>query len=114
MCRLLSASRGSGVRVPLAPPWSKTFSELVSTKAGQLSPGHPRRRRRPARGLDLEDLALLAEFDYDPGAVSQILDAHRRGYPVEYVAERIRRDRAEAAEQQRVVEGTAGRGLRDH
>ena len=42
--------------------------------------------------------------------MSQILDACRRGYPVEYVAERIRRDRAEAAEHQRMVDELSAAG----
>lgn len=63
-----------------------------------------------ARQLDLESLALLAEFDGDPGAVSQILDALHRGYNVEYQAERIRQQRAEAAGHQQLLDDlqTAG------
>jgi ParB family chromosome partitioning protein len=55
-----------------------------------------------ARQLSLDQLALLAEFDGDPAAVEQIVAALRDGYSVEYVAERIRQDRAEAAEHERL------------
>jgi ParB-like chromosome segregation protein Spo0J len=55
-----------------------------------------------ARELSLDQLALLAEFDGDPAAVEQIVAALRDGYSVEYVAERIRQDRAEAAEHKRL------------
>jgi ParB family chromosome partitioning protein len=88
-------------------------AEEITTalKAGQLSPDTRAAAGDLARELDLEDLALLAEFDDDPGAVSRILDACRRGYPAEYVAERIRRDRAEAAEQQRIIEELRAAGF---
>jgi hypothetical protein len=52
--------------------------------------------------LTLDQLALLAEFDGDPAAVEQIVAALRDGYSAEYVAERIRQDRAEAAEHERL------------
>lgn len=55
-----------------------------------------------ARQLTLDQLALLAEFDGDPAAVEQIVVALRDGYAVEYVAERIRQDRAEATEHERL------------
>src|ERR1051326_7955758 len=53
--------------------------------------------------LSLDQLVLLAEFDGDPAAVEQIVTALRDGSAVEYVAERIRQDRAEAAEHQRLL-----------
>src|SRR6266487_2829104 len=51
-----------------------------------------------AAQLSLDELALLAEFDGDGQAVATVLEALRRGLTVEYVAERIRQDRAEAAQ----------------
>ncbi|HUZ52510.1 MAG TPA: ParB/RepB/Spo0J family partition protein [Streptosporangiaceae bacterium] len=55
-----------------------------------------------ASQLNLDQLALLAEFDGDQDAVTKILEALRHGYTVEYVAERIRQDRADAAEHERL------------
>jgi ParB family chromosome partitioning protein len=55
-----------------------------------------------ARQLTLDQLALLVEFDGDPEAVEQIVTALRQGYGAEYAAERIRQDRAEAAEHERL------------
>jgi ParB family transcriptional regulator, chromosome partitioning protein len=55
-----------------------------------------------ASQLTLDQLALVAEFDGDLAAVEQIVTALRHGYAVEYVAERIRQDRAEAAERERL------------
>jgi hypothetical protein len=43
-----------------------------------------------ASQLILEDLSLLAEFDGDQIAIGKLLDAFRRGYTAEHVAERIR------------------------
>ena len=55
-----------------------------------------------ASQLNLDQLALLAEFEGDQEAVTKILEALRHGYTAEYVAERIRQDRAEAAEHERL------------
>ena len=56
-----------------------------------------------AAQLSLDELALLAEFDGDDEAVATVLEALRRGLTVEYVAERIRQDRAEAAQHEQLV-----------
>jgi ParB family chromosome partitioning protein len=53
--------------------------------------------------LDLEQLALLAEFDGDPRAVARITLALSMGNGAEHEAERIRQERAEAAEHGRLV-----------
>jgi ParB family chromosome partitioning protein len=64
-----------------------------------------------AAQLTLDELALLAEFDGDPEAVGTILEALRRGLTVEYVAERIRQDRAEAAQHEQLVAGLEAAGI---
>jgi len=56
-----------------------------------------------AAQLSLDELALLAEFDGDPEAVATVLEALRRGLTAEYVAERIRQDRAETAQHDQLV-----------
>jgi ParB family chromosome partitioning protein len=109
---LFAAHEAGASRTRLRKATGRKAEEIkTALKAGQLSPGTRAAAGDLARELDLEDLALLAEFDGDPGAVSQIIDACRRGHPVEYVAERIRRDRAEAAEQQRIVEELQAAGF---
>jgi ParB family chromosome partitioning protein len=70
------------------------MSEQAREAAGEL-----------ASQLTLDQLALLAEFDGDPAAVEQIVTALRHGYGVEYVAERIRQDQAEAAEHKQLRAG---------
>jgi ParB family transcriptional regulator, chromosome partitioning protein len=64
-----------------------------------------------ARQLTLDELALLAEFDGDQAAIGQLVDAFRRGYTAEHVAERIRQDRAEAAEHDRLTAELEAAGI---
>ncbi|WP_055483802.1 ParB/RepB/Spo0J family partition protein [Sphaerimonospora mesophila] len=62
--------------------------------------------RQAARQMDyewtLEDLALLAEFDGDEEGLAEIHERLRWGGKVRYVVERVRTERAEAAEQARL------------
>ncbi|HET9895049.1 MAG TPA: hypothetical protein VFQ44_08955 [Streptosporangiaceae bacterium] len=52
--------------------------------------------------MTLEDLALLSEFGGDPDATSQLLHSLEYGYPLDHLAQRIRQDRAEAADHVRL------------
>src|SRR6266516_3230786 len=70
--------------------------------AGGISSGTREQVAGLDRQLSLDELALLAEFDADPDALAQLLRAASCRYPVEHVAERIRQDRAEAAEHARI------------
>jgi len=65
-----------------------------------------------AAQLSLDELALLAEFDGEEAAVATVLEALRRGLTVEYVAERIRQDRAEAAQHEQLVAELEAAGVR--
>jgi len=64
-----------------------------------------------AAQLTLDELALLAEFDGDAEAVATILEALRRGLTAEYVAERIRQDRAETAQHEQLVAELEAAGI---
>ncbi len=64
-----------------------------------------------AAQLTLDELALLAEFDGDDEAVATVLEALRRGLTAEYVAERIRQDRAEAAQHEHLVAELEAAGI---
>src|SRR5712692_3282327 len=64
-----------------------------------------------AAQLTLDELALLAEFDGDAEAVATVLEALRRGLTIEYVAERIRQDRAEAAQHEQLVADLQAAGI---
>jgi ParB family chromosome partitioning protein len=61
--------------------------------------------------LTLDELALLAEFDGDPVAIAKLLEAFRHGYTAEHVAERIRQDRAEATEHDRLAADLEAAGV---
>jgi ParB/Sulfiredoxin domain len=52
--------------------------------------------------LTLDELAILAEFEDDPDATEELMRAITYHYPLVHAAERIRQDRAEAADHQRV------------
>lgn len=102
---LFAAHEAGATRTRLRKATGRKAEEIkTALKAGQLSQQTREAAGDLARQLDLNELALLAEFDDDPGAVSQLLDARQRGYPMDYTAERIRQDRAEAAEHQRLAE----------
>jgi ParB family transcriptional regulator, chromosome partitioning protein len=60
--------------------------------------------------LTLDQLALLAEFDGDPDAVDMIINALSAGRSGEHAAERIRRQRADAAAHDQLVEQLAADG----
>jgi ParB family chromosome partitioning protein len=76
----------------------------TALKAAQVSPQTRDAAGELAPQLTLHELALLAEFDNDPDAVAKLLEAMNGGYSsVDYVAERIRQDRAEAAEHERLI-----------
>jgi ParB family chromosome partitioning protein len=64
-----------------------------------------------ASQLSLDDLALLAEFDGDQVAIRKLLDAFQHGYTAVHVAERIRQDRAEAAEHDRLAAELRAAGI---
>jgi ParB family chromosome partitioning protein len=70
--------------------------------AGRLSAGAREQVAGLDRQLTLDELALMAEFEPDRDALSQLLDAARYGYALEHIAERIRLDRAEAAEHEKI------------
>lgn len=113
---LFAAHQAGATRTRLRKATGRKAEDIkTALKAGQLSPQARQSAGELARHLDLEELALLAEFDQDPGAISQLLDARQRGYGMQYTAERIRRDRAEAAEHERMARGlrTAGYQITD-
>jgi ParB family transcriptional regulator, chromosome partitioning protein len=84
-----------------------TGRKAADVKAALAAGGISAQTREAAgeltRQLSLDQLALLAEFDGDPGAVERILMSLRLGYGAEHAAERIRQERAEAAEHDQLV-----------
>jgi ParB family chromosome partitioning protein len=55
------------------------------------------------QGITLEQVALLAEFDDDTEAVNRLMNDFCNGRSGQHVAEKIRQERAETAEHERLV-----------
>jgi ParB family chromosome partitioning protein len=100
---LFAAHEAGATRTRLRKATGRTAAQVkTALAAGSLSTDTKARAAEMDRDLTLDDLALLAEFDSDPDATDQLLAAIDYGYPLEHAAERIRRDRAEAAEHARL------------
>ena len=109
---LFAAHEAGASRTELRKATGRKAEEIkTALKAARISPETRAAAGDLTRQLSLEDLALLAEFDGDIGATSRIIDALQRGYNVEYEAEKIRQERAEAAEHQRLLEELAAAGI---
>jgi ParB family chromosome partitioning protein len=61
--------------------------------------------------LSLEDLAVIAEFEGDPDATGKLIDTARWGGPLEHQAERLRQQRAEQAEHERLCRELEDAGI---
>jgi ParB family chromosome partitioning protein len=100
---LFAAHEAGATRTRIRRATGRKADEVkTALRAGRISAGTREQMAGAAGQLSLDDLALVAEFDGDTDAVAKILEALRHGYTAEYVAERIRQDRAEAAEHERL------------
>jgi ParB family transcriptional regulator, chromosome partitioning protein len=100
---LFAAHEAGANRTRIRKATGRTAGEVkMALKAGQISPESRAQAGELAAQMSLEELALLAEFDGDDDAVAKIVTAVRYEHNVEYTAERIRQDRAEAAEHERL------------
>ena len=107
---LFAAHEAGASRTELRKATGRKAEEIkTALKAARISQQTRAAAGDLTRQLSLEDLALLAEFDGDAGATSRIIDALQRGYNVEYEAEKIRQERAEARRAPAADRG-AGRG----
>jgi ParB family transcriptional regulator, chromosome partitioning protein len=100
---LFAAHQAGATRTRLRKATGRKAEQIkTALQAGGLSGETRARAAALDRDLTLDDLALLAEFGGDPEATDQLMEAIGHGYAIEYVAERIRQDRAEAAEHERL------------
>ena len=100
---LFAAHEAGASRTRIRKSTGRKAEEVKTALAvGAMSPQTRDAAGEVASQLSLDQLALLAEFDGDPDAVSKIVTSLQDGYTVEYTAERIRQDRAEAAEHERL------------
>jgi len=96
---LFAAHEAGASRTRLRKATGRTAAHVKSAlAAGGLSADTRARAAELGPDLTLEDLAVLAEFTGDDDATGALLGALQHGYPVEHTAQRIRQDRAEAAE----------------
>jgi ParB family transcriptional regulator, chromosome partitioning protein len=110
---LFAAHEAGATRTRIRRATGRKAEEIkTALQAGGISADTRAQMGTAAGQLTLDQLALLAEFDADQEAVAAILEALRRGYAVEYVAERIRQDRAEAAEHDRMCAELEAAGTR--
>jgi ParB family chromosome partitioning protein len=101
---LFAASEAGATRTRIRKATGRSASDVkAALQAGGLSSQTRAQAAGIGRPVSLTDLALLAEFDGDEEATGQLLQALERGYAVEYTAERIRQDRAEAAQHDLLV-----------
>jgi ParB family chromosome partitioning protein len=100
---LFAAHEAGASRTRIRRATGRKAEEIkTALQAGRMSAGTREQMAEVASQLTLDQLAILAEFDADQDAVAKGVDAFRNGYTAEYVAERIRQDRAEAAEHERL------------
>jgi len=101
---LFAAHQAGASRTRLRKATGRTPAQVkAALAAGSLPADTKTKAAELDRALTLEDLALLAEFDGDQDATSRLLSAIELGYPLEHTAQRIRQDRAEAAEHARIT-----------
>jgi ParB family chromosome partitioning protein len=101
---LFSAAEAGASRTRLRKATGRKADEVKSAlEVGGMSAQTREAAGELAGQLDLDELALLAEFDGDEDAIEKLLTALRHGLAVDYTAERIRQDRAETAEHDRLV-----------
>jgi len=100
---LFAAHEAGATRTRIRKATGRTAAQVkTALTAGQLSSQTSARAAELDRDVALDDLALLAEFDGDEAATDRLLACLQHGYPLEHAAERIRQDKAEAAEHQRL------------
>src|ERR1022692_4732305 len=109
---LFAAHEAGATRTRLRKATGRKAAEIKTALAvGGISGDTRAAASDLASQLTLDELALLAEFDGDPAAVGKLLEAFRHGYTAEHVAERIRQDRAEAAEHDRLAAELEAAGI---
>jgi ParB family transcriptional regulator, chromosome partitioning protein len=100
---LFAACEAGATRTRLRKSTGRKAEEIKKAlQAGSLSAETRGAAGQLASQLTLGQLALLAEFQDDPDALQQLMTAIRHGSDGEYAAQRIRQDRAEAAEHEQL------------
>lgn len=100
---LFAAHEAGATRTRIRKATGRKADQIkAALAAGRITSGTREQVANLDRQLTLDELALLAEFEDDPDAKEELLRAIMYRYPLEHAAERIRLERAEAAEHQRI------------
>lgn len=100
---LFAAHEAGASRTRLRKATGRSATQIkVALEAGRLPAETRTRATASGNEVTLDQLALLAEFDGDEDATSQLLQSLELDYPLEHIAQRIRHDRAEASQHARL------------
>ncbi len=100
---LFAAHEAGASRTRLRKATGRTAGQVkTALAAGSLTADTRAKAAEVSPEVTLDDLAILSEFDGDEAATERLLLCLQNGYALEHAAERIRRDRAEAAEHDRL------------
>jgi ParB family chromosome partitioning protein len=109
---LFAAHQAGASRTRLRKATGRTATQIkTALTAGQLPAETQAKAAELNDQVSLEDLALLAEFDGDTDATGRLLGCLEHGYSLEHTAERIRQDRAEAAQHAQIRADLAASGI---
>jgi len=100
---LFAAHEGGATRTRIRKATGRKADQVkAALAAGGLGTATREQIGELDRQLTIDELALLAEFEDDPDAMGDLMRAIAYNYPLEHEAERIRQDRAEAADHERI------------
>jgi len=109
---LFAAHEAGASRTRIRKVTGRTAADVKTALAAGKLPAQTRAKAAELnQAVTLADLALLAEFDGDNDATERLLTCLEHGYALEHAAERIRQDRAEAAEHQRIRAELTANGI---
>lgn len=100
---LFAAHEAGASRTRIRKATGRSAAQVkTALAAGGLSSEVRAEALRSSSEVTLDELALLAEFDADEQATETLLSCLQQGWPIEHAAERIRQERAEKAERDRL------------
>lgn len=109
---LFAAHEAGASRTRLRKATGRTAMEIKAALAVGGLPAETRTRASTANDdVTLDQIALLAEFNGDEDATERLIQSLEYGYPLEHAAERIRQERVEAAEHDRLVADLQAAGI---
>ncbi len=109
---LFAAHEAGASRTRIRKATGRTAAQIkTAVTAGGLTAATRAKAVDLSPDVTLEDLALLADFDGDQDATDRLLTCLEHSYPLEQAAARIRQDRAEAADHEKIRSEFAAAGV---